>query len=125
MGMLAIDLIIALGLIWVAAFFRLPRLIWSILFALGLILLSALHSFSSTSIIVLTLLYLLVVCFIFLHPLRRRFFIRPLIKNIQKNLPTISETEREALEAGNTWWEKDLFSGNPNWKNLLKFPAPV
>ena len=30
-------------------------------------------------------------------------------------MPSISTTEREALEAGTTWWEKELFSGQPDW----------
>jgi len=30
--------------------------------------------------------------------------------------------EREALEAGNTWWDAELFSGNPDWKVLQNLP---
>ena len=33
----------------------------------------------------------------------------------------MSDTEREALEAGTVWWDGELFSGKPNWKNLLDF----
>ncbi len=39
-------------------------------------------------------------------------------------LPAISETERVALEAGVVWIEKDLFSGKPNFKKILKEPYP-
>ena len=28
-------------------------------------------------------------------------------------LPTLSATEREAIEAGDVWWDADLFTGNP------------
>ena len=28
----------------------------------------------------------------------------------------MSDTEREALEAGDPWWEKQLFQGNPDWQ---------
>ena len=38
-------------------------------------------------------------------------------------LPPMSATEREAIEAGDTWWEADLFSGNPDWRKLLDVPA--
>ncbi|WP_411728105.1 acyl-CoA dehydrogenase, partial [Methyloglobulus sp.] len=37
--------------------------------------------------------------------------------------PTMSQTEREALEAGNTWWDAELFSGNPNWDILQNLPT--
>jgi acyl-CoA dehydrogenase len=68
---------------------------------------------------------LIVLLFICMGNFRRRYIIQPLLKKIQKNLPVISQTEKEALEAGNTWWEKDLFSGSPDWKKLLNIPAPV
>ena len=34
-------------------------------------------------------------------------------------LPGLSITEREAIEAGDVWWDADLFTGNPNWSKLL------
>jgi acyl-CoA dehydrogenase len=36
----------------------------------------------------------------------------------------MSDTEREALEAGTVWWDADLFSGRPDWKKLLSAPPP-
>ena len=32
----------------------------------------------------------------------------------------MSDTEREAIEAGTVWWEKDLLTGNPEWDRLLR-----
>ena len=34
----------------------------------------------------------------------------------------MSDTEREALEAGDVWWDADLFTGNPDWSKLLGYP---
>jgi acyl-CoA dehydrogenase len=39
-------------------------------------------------------------------------------------MPAMSRTEREAIAAGTVTWEGDLFRGNPNWKKLLRIPAP-
>jgi acyl-CoA dehydrogenase len=39
-------------------------------------------------------------------------------------LPKISDTEKAALDAGVVWVEKDLFSGKPNFGNLLKEDYP-
>ena len=39
-------------------------------------------------------------------------------------LPSLSDTEREAIEAGDVWWDADLFTGNPDWNKLLAF-APA
>lgn len=41
------------------------------------------------------------------------------MKLFQKILPKISNTEREALDAGTVWWESELFGGRPNWDILL------
>jgi acyl-CoA dehydrogenase len=35
----------------------------------------------------------------------------------------MSETERVAIEAGDVWWDAALFSGNPDWRQLLATPA--
>jgi acyl-CoA dehydrogenase len=37
-------------------------------------------------------------------------------------MPPISETERDAIDAGSVWWDGDLFSGNPDWNKLLATP---
>ena len=41
----------------------------------------------------------------------------------RKALPQMSETERVAIEAGDVWWDAALFSGNPDWRELLKVPV--
>jgi len=37
----------------------------------------------------------------------------------------MSQTEREALEAGTVWWDAELFSGHPKWETLLQTPVPT
>jgi len=54
-----------------------------------------------------------------LRPLRRRLVSRPLMPHLEKLLPTLGDTERQALEAGTVWWDGDLFSGRPDWSRLL------
>ncbi len=58
--------------------------------------------------------------------LRRIVLTRPIFALLKylKLLPEISETERVALRAGNNWIEKDLFSGSPNFKKILKESYP-
>jgi len=57
--------------------------------------------------------------------LRREFVSGPLLRQFRRMLPRISQTERDALEAGNVWWEGELFSGRPEWRKLLSLPAPT
>ena len=50
---------------------------------------------------------------------RRDFITKPIFSWAHGVLPTMSDTEREALEAGDVWWDADLFTGNPDWSKLL------
>src|SRR6202035_4352512 len=55
---------------------------------------------------------------------RRDFITKPIFSWAHGVLPAMSDTEREALEAGDVWWDADLFAGNPDWSKLLAF-APA
>ncbi|MGB7904176.1 MAG: acyl-CoA dehydrogenase [Steroidobacteraceae bacterium] len=55
---------------------------------------------------------------------RLRFITRPFLKTYRRMLPSMSDTEREALEAGTVWWDGELFTGRPNWNKLLSAKAP-
>ncbi|MCK9380569.1 MAG: acyl-CoA dehydrogenase [Sulfuritalea sp.] len=61
---------------------------------------------------------------LFFPPLRRLLLTGPIFAAYKKLLPAMSQTEREALEAGTVWWEGELFSGRPNWQKLLDYPRP-
>ena len=55
---------------------------------------------------------------------RREKFTKPLLAIYRRMLPSMSDTEREALEAGSVWWDGELFSGMPQWDRLISYPAP-
>ncbi|HEX5649893.1 MAG TPA: acyl-CoA dehydrogenase family protein, partial [Steroidobacteraceae bacterium] len=57
-------------------------------------------------------------------PFRLRYLTRPFLRTYRRLLPTMSDTEREALEAGTVWWDGELFTGRPNWQRLLAAKAP-
>jgi acyl-CoA dehydrogenase len=56
--------------------------------------------------------------------LRRDLITKPIFGGAKRALPSLSDTEREAIEAGDVWWDADIFSGNPDWNKLLAF-APA
>jgi acyl-CoA dehydrogenase len=60
-----------------------------------------------------------------LRPLRKAFITRPFMKIYRRMLPSMSSTEREALEAGTVWWDGELFTGKPDWSKLLSAKTPV
>ena len=57
--------------------------------------------------------------------LRRRLVSDRVLAPFRKVLPPMSQTEREAIEAGTVWWDGELFSGRPDWKKLLATPRPT
>jgi acyl-CoA dehydrogenase len=59
-----------------------------------------------------------------LLPLRRAMFSKSMLRTFQKVMPPMSRTEKEAIEAGTTWWEGDLFRGTPDWQKLHNYPQP-
>lgn len=68
-----------------------------------------------------------VVCLIFnIKPIRRTLITSGIMKllDAMNFLPTISETERTAIEAGTTWVDAELFSGKPDMKRLAEENYP-
>ena len=55
---------------------------------------------------------------------RANYLTRPIYRWAKSALPALSDTEREALNAGDVWWEAELFSGNPDWSKLHAVAAP-
>jgi acyl-CoA dehydrogenase len=58
------------------------------------------------------------------RPLRKALISRRFLKTYIKLLPSMSQTEREALEAGTVWWDGELFTGAPKWSKLLSAKPP-
>jgi acyl-CoA dehydrogenase len=57
--------------------------------------------------------------------LRMRWVTKPFLVVYRRLLPSMSDTEREALEAGTVWWDGELFTGKPDWSMLLSAKAPT
>jgi len=55
---------------------------------------------------------------------RLRYVTKPFLIAYRRMLPSMSDTEREALEAGTVWWDGELFTGKPDWIKLLSANAP-
>ena len=57
------------------------------------------------------------------RPVRRSLLSKPLLGWFRKVLPPMSDTEKDAIDAGTVWWDAELFTGKPNWNRLLASPA--
>ena len=113
-----IALIIIVGVLA----YRRTSLNWSTLIIVGL-LTGYISQQGLTNLNIIIWLGFLVIFITLNVPILRRWIVsRAVFKWMKNALPTMSQTEREALEAGNTWWDAELFSGQPNWDVLLNLP---
>ena len=55
---------------------------------------------------------------------RQQYLSTLMLRLYRSIMPEMSRTEREAIAAGTTWWEADLFRGAPDWQKLHNYPMP-
>lgn len=56
--------------------------------------------------------------------IRKQYISTPLLNMFKSIMPEMSKTEQEAIDAGTTWFEAELFRGTPDWKKLHNYPKP-
>lgn len=89
-----------------------------------LIVMSVVCAFISPWSLILGIPLILISLVVMIEPLRMSFISRPAYKALADAMPSISPTEREALDSGTSWWEKELFMGAPNWETFNSYPYP-
>ena len=121
---IAVFALATLAALLLLAYFQAPILAWTL--ASGVLLASWAAAFEWSGIangIVLA-------CFVVLgailnvNPLRRKIVSDHVLAMFRRILPDMSQTEKEAIDAGTVWWDADLFSGKPDWNKLLAIPQP-
>ena len=100
------------------------RYLWTGLLGAALIFWSVVHAPPAWALMLAWSVFIPVAMLLTVTPLRRQLLIKPVLALYAKIMPDMSDTEREALEAGTVWWEADLFRGQPDWHRLVGFPAP-
>src|SRR5450631_918799 len=122
-----------LTLIWilvvVVGFFALAYInvagwAWAIALAAALGVAWVAHLLPPLALLILGAVLVLLAIPLNLAPLRRKLISDGILTAFRKILPPMSQTEREAIEAGTVWWDGDLFSGRPDWNKLLAVPQP-
>ncbi|RYZ74782.1 MAG: acyl-CoA dehydrogenase [Lysobacteraceae bacterium] len=107
-----------------AAYHRIRLAYWAAITASLLVacwLLGANH----TATIVAAVLVALIAVPLLIPGIRKPLLTAPLLKFFRKVLPPLSQTERIALETGSVGFEGQLFTGDPDWKQLLDQPRPL
>ncbi|MCG9513902.1 acyl-CoA dehydrogenase [Acinetobacter pittii] len=117
-----LSIVIQLFAIWAIFFFNLNRIIGSVI-TIAIAIFTALILTPWALILGIPLIALSII--ILFAPLRFNLITKPAYKTLANSMPSISTTEQEALEAGTSWWEKELFMGAPDWSQFEKYPYPT
>src|SRR3954462_15383356 len=114
----------ALAVFIVFAYFQVPLIAWTVAVALLAWGVSALAGFSFVANVVFFAGLAIVAAIVNIPLLRRKIITDHVLAAYRRILPDMSQTEKEAIDAGTVWWDGDLFSGKPDWDKLLATPAP-
>ena len=70
------------------------------------------------------LLFVIIAIPLNISDIRKQYISSPLLAMFRGIMPEMSDTEQEAIDAGTTWFEAELFRGTPDWKKLHNYPKP-
>ena len=107
------------------AFFRASGLLWTAAIGAGIAVCMISSPEPGLNSPVIWGLFILVASILNVPFLRRMLLTNHILRLYKKLMPSISQTEQEALEAGTVWWDGELFTGRPNWEKLLSIPPPA
>ncbi|MFD1436765.1 acyl-CoA dehydrogenase [Acinetobacter terrae] len=116
-----ISVLIQFFTIWAIFFFGLSRNAG----AITTIIVAIVTAFMSPWSLIFGIPLILISLVVMIEPLRMALITKPAYKALANAMPTMSPTEREALDAGTSWWEKDLFMGAPDWSKFESYPYPT
>jgi acyl-CoA dehydrogenase len=118
-------ILLGAALVWALAYFRANLSTWTgaFVFLIG-IWTFVLGGFIDGLAWLVWMVFLAAAAIANIPLLRRTLLVKPFLCRFRRMTPSLSRTEREALEAGTVWWDGELFTGNPNWNKLLAIPQP-
>ena len=119
-GLFILAVIIQLAVVLAIFLLSLSRVTGSIVAIITVIVTAFISLWSLILGVPIALLCLMLL----IAPLRQSLITKPVYKALSGAMPSMSDTEREALDAGTSWWEKELFMGAPNWDTFANYPYP-
>ncbi|WP_023640580.1 acyl-CoA dehydrogenase FadE [Dickeya zeae] len=119
--MVAVSVLIVLLLIGALLYHRVSLWLSSAVLVLWVAVMASLHAWSAWLLLPLALVLMPLLA----TPWRRRWLTAPALAAFRRVMPPMSKTEKEAIDAGTTWWEGELFRGTPDWRTLHAYPRPA
>ncbi|MGQ0585889.1 MAG: acyl-CoA dehydrogenase [Gammaproteobacteria bacterium] len=117
-----LTIVLCLAAAWILAYLGAPLFLWTLAIGGALFGLYGTGALGFTGLTIALGVFAPLALVLNVHPLRRALVTRFIFGPFKAVLPEMSSTEREALEAGDVWWEAEMFRGRPEWDKLLDFP---
>lgn len=119
-GLFILAVIIQLAMVLAIFLLSLSRVTGSVVALITVLVTAFISPWSLILGIPLALLCLVLL----VDPIRQSLITKRVYKVLGGAMPSMSDTEREALDAGTSWWEKELFMGAPDWDTFANYPYP-
>ncbi len=116
------QIIIFFILVILMAYMQAPVAIWSITFGAYLLSLQINSEISIFWHLLMWVAYGSLVFVLNSPQLRRHLIIARVFNLFKTKVPLMNQTEKDAIAAGDIWWEAELFKGDPDWNKLLGIP---
>jgi acyl-CoA dehydrogenase len=120
----AVFAVATVAVLMVLAYFQAPIVLWTIAAGIMTATWASALQLSMQANAVLVFLFILLAPVACVPAVRRRLFSDHVLAIFRRILPDMTQTEKDAIDAGTVWWDADLFSGKPDWNKLLAIPAP-
>ena len=117
-----LKIVVTIGIALLLFFFYSPLAVWILFLFISFFVYPALGVYPPFGDISLLLFLLILICFFLLRFALSFLFFKMALK--LKLMPKISKTERIALQVGESWLEREFFTGRPNFRALLKQKPP-
>jgi acyl-CoA dehydrogenase len=114
--------LVFIGIIGALAFYRSKPLVWIPVAGVVLALYSVTHAISWVALTVFGVIWAALTLVMILSDLRLKLISRPFLTWFCTQQPPLTSAEKIAMAAGGVWYEKEFFTGNPDWKKLHDIP---
>jgi len=119
-GFIVASLLLAVLL----AYFQAPILVWTVATGLALASWSIAFQFAESTNLWAGAAFVAIAAVLNIPAIRRALVTDRILGVFRRILPDMTPTEKEAIDAGTVWFDRDIFSGKPDWEKFLATPEP-
>lgn len=119
-----LQIILFLATLWLLGFYRAKPMVWVPVLLIETFIFSYFRAFPIFIASVFWIILIAAMVILALPMVRKLLISRKVWRIVKKVTPVMSQTERDAIEAGDVCFEAELFNGKPDFEKLFAIPKP-